>query len=105
MNVGALNQFITIESVTETRDSMGGLVQTWATFIEAWASIEPTTGREFFKSGMISAQITHAIKIRYRSGVVPKMRMKFGTRYFNIVYVLNWKERNVYFDLLCTEFV
>ena len=43
------------------------------------------------------------IIIRYLSGIVPKMRVKFGSRIFDILSVINVKESNRELQLMCRE--
>jgi len=49
--------------------------------------------------------VTHRIRIRYRTGVIPAMRIKYGTRYFNINSVINPNSDNRMLDILATEVV
>jgi len=48
-------------------------------------------------------EITHKIRIRYRSGMTSKNRIKFGSRYFNITSILNPDERNIMIDMFAVE--
>ena len=43
------------------------------------------------------------IIIRYLSGIVPKMRVKYGSRIFDILSVINVSERNRELQLMCRE--
>jgi head-tail adaptor len=42
--VGKLDRRITIESLTESRDDFGGVVETWATLATRWAGVETAGG-------------------------------------------------------------
>lgn len=105
MRAGALRHLVTIQSVTDTpsASSRGGLTATWADVADVRASIEPLTGRERFAAQVVDAEVSHRIRMRHRAGVVPKMRVKFGTRLFDIRAVLNVEERNRELELLATE--
>jgi SPP1 family predicted phage head-tail adaptor len=50
-----------------------------------------------------TSEISHKIRIRYLASVTPKLRIKFGTRYFDIVSVINPDERNEYLEMMCRE--
>jgi len=67
------------------------------------ASIEPVSGREYFAEQSTQADVTHRVYTRYVSGVVPKMRVKYGSRVFDILSVINTRERNVELQLMCRE--
>lgn len=43
--------------------------------------------------------------IRYTNGITSKMRIKFGTRLFNIRAVVNIDEKNELLELTAEEFV
>lgn len=103
MRAGKLRHKITIESKSNAQDAYGALVETWSTYATAWASIEPLTGREYFEQGKVSSEVTTRIRIRHISGVTNLMRVKFGTRIFTIVTVINIDERNKEYELMCKE--
>jgi len=67
------------------------------------ASIEPISGREYFSAQTTQADVTHRINLRYVAGVKPKMRVKYGSRIFDILSVSNVDERNRELQLMCRE--
>ncbi len=84
MNAGMLSYRVQIQQATETRDSYGAAIQTWNTVATVWASIEAISVREFFDAARINAEVTHRIRIRYRSNVTPAMRIVESSRTFDI---------------------
>jgi SPP1 family predicted phage head-tail adaptor len=105
MRIGKLRHRITIEQVTETQDANGTPIETWSCYATVQASIEPISGREYFDSQMVQADITHRIYCRYLAGVIPKMRVKFQSRTMDIRSVINTKERNAELQLMCSEII
>ena len=107
MRAGLLRNKIIIQSPTESRDTIGGVTKTWATFAEAWASIEPISQREFDRSDQTRADASHKIVIRFVSGVLPTFRVAWTvsgtTRYFNIVGIANTDERSKTITLMAME--
>ena len=103
MRIGKLRHRITIERVVETQDADGAVIETWSTYATIQASIEPISGREYFAAQSTQADVTHRIGIRYLSGIVPKMRVKYGSRIFDILSVINVNERNRELQLMCRE--
>lgn len=81
----------------------GGVSESWVKIGDIWASIKPLAMREVFKHHQVDSQITHRITIRYRNDVRPEMRLVKGTRIFEIISVLNEKERNRWLLLECHE--
>lgn len=70
-----------------------------------WAEIIPGSSREFIAAKSINAELTHEIRIRYLSGVTPKMRILYGTRVFDIEPPRNIRERNEELLIMATEAV
>ena len=96
---------ITIEAPVETQAADGSILTTWETFIEAWASVEPLIGREYFAQQREQATVSHKIRMRHIAGITHKMRITWGTRLFEIESVLNVGERNREIVLMCQESV
>ena len=103
MQAGKLNKRIIIQSLTITQSASGGVIETWADFATRWASIEPLRGREYFEAKKENAEVETRIRLRYTSGVLPNMRVQFGTRYYLIVSVINPNEKGEETELMCRE--
>ena len=105
MRAGPLRCRITIEAPVETQGSDGSIVTTWKTFTEAWASIEPLIGREYFAQQREQATESHKIRMRYQPGITHKMRVAWDSRLFEIESVLNVGERKREIVLMVSESV
>ena len=49
-----------------------------------WAAVRATSGAERFELDRVEGKVTHEIVIRYRGDVAPEMRLRAGTRIFDI---------------------
>jgi len=87
MNSGKLRFKISIQSPVDTIDENGAAVLTFQTFAEVWADIRTQSGREFMAQQSTSATAAHVVYIRWLNGITEKMRILWGTRILNIVYV------------------
>jgi len=105
MKAESMHHRVIIQQATETKGAAGGLIKTWSTYISRWAAIEPLTGREFREAQKENAETNYRIRIRYASGVTPKMRVLYGTKAFEILSVVNPLERNIETHLMCKEVV
>jgi len=102
MNPGKLRHRIEIQSYTT--DRVGGQkVKTWATSDTVWAWIRPMSGREVMASQQQVGEITHKITVRYDDSVAVTNRIKFGDRYFDINFIGNYDERNIFMEIMCKE--
>ena len=60
---------------------------------------------EYFAAQSTQADVTHRIVLRFLSVIIPKMRVKFGSRVFDILSIINVNERNRELQLMCRESV
>lgn len=103
MRIGKLRHRITIEQADETQNLDGSVVESWSCYATVQASIEPISGREYIAAQSTQADVTHRISLRCLGGIIPKMRVNFGGRIFEILSVINVGERNVELQLMCRE--
>lgn len=85
IRAGDLNQRITIQQSTITRDTYGAEIQTWATHATVWASKQHKSSREFYSAQKTNAEITDLFIIRYRNNVTTKMRISHNGKYYDIL--------------------
>lgn len=80
-----MDRRIVIQSVSESRDAMGGVTQSWSTFATVWAERKDLTGREYFTAGQSErAEIESIWRIRYLSGLTNKHRFTHGGETYDI---------------------
>ena len=103
VRAGEYRNYVTIQTVTTTQGSDGSSTESWATYISLWAKIKPLTGREYYSAQQTQAELTHNIFCRYTSGIVPNMRVLWGTRIFDIMEVVNVNERGEEIIMRCKE--
>jgi SPP1 family predicted phage head-tail adaptor len=68
-----------------------------------FAGIEPLQGRELFVAQEMHSEVTVRIRERYRPGVTAAQRVVFGTRIYNIEYIIDFEEKHVELHLMCSE--
>lgn len=84
-------------------DGYGGQTETLVTIHDTWAAIWPVSAKEARESMRTESNVTHNIRIRYRTGITHAMIVVFGTRTFEIKGIVNIEERNILLDLVCNE--
>jgi len=106
MQAGRLRHRIAIQKQVTTQNEYGEATKS---FVDAYtsisASIDPINGKEFFSGDKYNSEVSHKVTIRYKSGVLPKMRVEFGSRHFDIKYITNFEERNIFLELACKEVI
>ncbi len=105
MRAGRLKHKITVQTTTESQSGSGAVTDSWSTYAQPWAEIEPKGGREYFAAQMTNAKIDVVFLIRYQSGITAKMRISWNSRVFNILSVLNKYETGKELLIACEEVV
>ena len=105
MNAGRMRHKIDIERNTAAAAAVSGSSAVRAALDTGlWAAIWPLKGEEAVVAMQTQATISHRLRIRYQAGILPGMRVKLGSRYFNIVAApINIDERNRELEILCQE--
>lgn len=90
---------------TELND-IGHRLDEWTAVRTFWAGFETLQGRELALAKEIHAEVTHRIRAPYVAGIVPEMRIVVGgSRYLDILSVINVREQGREMELLCREVV
>lgn len=105
MEAGKLRHRITIKQKTVVRDEFGGEQITWTALYTVWSEVMPLSGAEVVRFGLEEAEATVRVRMRYRSGIMPKMIVSWGDRTFDILATSNRYERNKELWLECREIV
>lgn len=84
---------------------MGEYVDTWADYVTVWAAIEPLSGRLLFEAQQANSEVQGRVRIRYREDILSTMRMQFGSRYLQVLSIINNKERNEELQILYKEWL
>ena len=103
MRSGNLKHKIVIQELQEVNDG-GEMTKTWVDFKTTYSQIVPKRGRELFTSSEVYANMTHTISMRYIANVTSKMRVKYGTRIFEMIAPpVDVRELRVTLELYCKE--
>ena len=100
MKSGPLRDRVTVQVQSSTQDDIGQPLTTWTDVALLWANVQYTSGLSAIRSGMDTSNVKASIRIRYRTGINPGMRVMFGTTEFSIEAVLPDKTAGV-IDLVC----
>lgn len=107
MHIGSRRNIIHVEQRTSAGPTTSGSSETWSLFCGGlYAAIWPLKGDEAVIGLQTQGEITHRIRCRYRAGVLPGMRVRFGARLFSIAApAINLDERGEEMELICSEVV
>lgn len=105
---GRYNTKVVIEKPTDSVGDIGDSQLTWDSYCDRWAAIDATNGREYQQAMTIIADLAAIVRLRYDTltrDITPRMRIKRGSRIWNIASVTNNGEQNREMVLYCTEVV
>lgn len=101
---GIMDQKATIETPTESVNSIGEPTLTYSTFATRWIALLPLSGAERVASMQNEGTVTHRVRMRYTAGLKPKMRLVSEGRTFEIGSIVERGRREEH-ELLVTEVV
>lgn len=78
MRIGRMDRRVSIEQATES-NTKGSVSLSWAELDEVWAAVIEREGAESHDDDQVVARRTLTFRIRYRSDVTEKMRVKYPT--------------------------
>lgn len=101
--IGALRHRIVVERPERTTDEAGTGVIAWLPVATVFARIEASGGREIERADGVGGRITHKVILRYRTDVMPEMRIVAGTRVLDIRAAFDADGRARWLQCLCEE--
>ena len=110
INAGKYRHIVTFQRLRDTQNLYGetstNIEENWEDAFTARVGVFPISGREALglDANVKLGEISHRIVLRYTMGVESNMRIKFGTRIFDIISPpVNNYERNDELLLFCKE--
>ena len=89
IRAGELDTLITFLRSTKTKDTAMQTNETWADASTVWAAMVTTGGKEFYAAQKKNSETTAVFKTRFTRAVNERMRVKLGTRIFEILPPIN----------------
>lgn len=100
---GRLNQRVTLQQRAAGVDALGQELTTWSDVATVWAEVQPLRGREYFAAGQLQSAVDVRVRIRWRAGVVPAMRVVWRGEPMEIVSVIEPDAAKVSLELMCVS--
>lgn len=101
--IGNRNQRVRIEQQVQTSDGQGGTTVSYALRCVVDALIEPLTGREVLAAAQVSAVLSTAVTIVFRSDISVKDRIRVRDRVLEVESYQDPTGRRDELRLLCSE--
>tara|TARA_R100001594_G_C3984570_1_gene250915 strand:- start:50 stop:373 length:324 start_codon:yes stop_codon:yes gene_type:complete len=100
-----LRQKIVIQSPNSSVDARGQITGSWTDVATRFAQVKKMSGREATASNQLFEKATWKIRIRWERDltITTDYRIKFGNIYLAIGSITNVKERNLEYEILCSE--
>lgn len=97
------DQLVTFQRASESSNSLGEPVQTWADICDAMAAVAGIRGTERFSALQVRAEVDHRFWTDWRPDLAdlsPKDRIVHNGRAFDIASVVNIDERNMDLEIV-----
>ena len=88
INAGELNQRITLQQKTTTRNAIGEAVVTWSDVATVWAKVMPLRGNAFYTANQEQHVIDARFLIRERAGLNVGMRLLWKGQPYDITNLI-----------------
>jgi len=85
MEAGKLSKRVTIQRKSNPPDSEGYAIEVWEDLQTIWASIKTTGSREFYAAQKLNTETTAVFEIRFTRSITVRDRIKYGSRYFEML--------------------
>ena len=102
ISAGLFNNTLTLQTLTETDDGMGGVTTSWTDGGSFRARISPISNQERFMQDKTTDSCTHTIYCDNMT-VTVEDRIKWGTVYFQIIGIKNPSEMYHHLEILARE--
>lgn len=106
MKAGRLRHRVDFQRLEITQDSDGAIEEAWVNSFPTMISAEimPISGRELIAANAVQSTVNTRIRIRYRLGIVPSMRVVHRGTYYNIDAIIPDQDSGEsYLTLNCTS--
>jgi SPP1 family predicted phage head-tail adaptor len=90
---GFLDRRITLQAYTSSENEFGEVIETWTDLATVWANVRELRGTERFEAARLTAVVDAFFTIRWRTDVVPKMRVSYEGELFDIQAVMELPRR------------
>lgn len=84
IDIGKLNKRITFLQLETQMDDMGQDKAIWKDCRTVWATVKPYKASEYNFMGKLKPEVTHRFYVRYRTDIMPEMRIRYHGRIFEI---------------------
>ena len=102
-SIADLKHRLVVEAQSRVGDGGGGAVATWTPLAEVWGAIRPSGGAERVEGDGNTGRVTHTVIIRWRRDVTPAMRLREGTRVFDVRAAFDPADDRRWLVCLCEE--
>lgn len=89
---GNLDRVIEIQAATESRNSAGEVVMTWARFLRCYANVQSDPANETFGANRQLGIKTKKFTIRHARGVTAQHRILYEDEYYDILALSDMEE-------------
>lgn len=105
VSAGTLRQRVTLYALISEQDESDGVVtENYVPVTDCWADVRMASGREYMYADTKQSGVVATVKIRFRPGIEPSMRLSYKGRMLSVQAVLDDPESgNEWMTLACSD--
>lgn len=103
LDPGRLRRALDLEQQVRAPDGAGGFGESWTTVATLFAELTPLAATSSVSADQEVESVTHRVRLRMRGGVTAGMRLREGTRIYEIVTVHDPDETERYLECRVRE--
>lgn len=105
MRLGPMRHKVQVLERRTTQTASGAQSTTWDAKATRWAAVRPLEGTEFYAAQHAGAKVPTEFRLRYFGDLVPRMRLQWGSKLFDVVSVAMVDGRTAEIRVLADELV
>lgn len=105
LSIGDMRECISLENRAIASPDFDSVAfeEDYTQIIETWAKVETNLQGRVFAGVEIEDTPSHRFTIRFRETVTTETRIRYKERFFRIIQINNFEERDEYLELLARE--
>ena len=105
IRAGDLRNRLRVQIAERTDDGAGGATIRFRDYCWVWAEVRTTMTRTLMEAKKLNPRLTHTVRMRHRQGLLPDMRLIYGTRTLQIDSIADPTGERIELVALCEELV
>lgn len=105
LRAGDLRHRVRLQREARTDDGAGGATVRFVDVCWLWCEVRTTLTRTLVEGKKLNPKLTHTVRMRYREGLTPDLRLVYGSQALRIDSIADPTGERIELMALCEELV